>query len=163
MLIDNKGRLFGKVNIIDLCVVIAIIGVGAFLGMKFMSPSAEVKPVSEDYIIKFYVEEVPDYVANVIQLGDRVEDEQKSIFLGTVSNIVTGPGYEYTPNAAGELPRGYKEGYVSCEITAELKAQAFANGLLIEGNKYGVGHTFVIRAGKAKIYLKLSAIEPKGA
>lgn len=39
-MIDEKGRLFGKVNIVDLIIVIIIIAAAAFIGMKLFGPKA---------------------------------------------------------------------------------------------------------------------------
>lgn len=162
MIIDDKGRLFGKLNIIDLCVAVVVVCALVFAGSKLLSRPAGAPSGLEDYVMKFYVEEWPDYSIGVVQVGDKVEDEQKSIDLGTITNIETDEGYMYNPNADGMLVKSAKEGYKSCEITSELKAQTFANGIIVDGNKFSVGHTLVIRAGKAKIYLKVSGIERKG-
>ncbi len=162
MLIDKKGKLFGLINIIDLFVIIVFIAVACFGYTKVASGSVANKDTAKTFVMKFYVEEVPKYVIDSINLGDSVEDELKAIKLGKVVDIKTSEGYEYVPTANGELKKGIKEDYYSCEIISELTATPFENGLLIEGNKYGVGHTFVIRAGKGKIYLKISGIEEKG-
>lgn len=41
MLIDKNGKLFGKINIIDLLVILLIIGAGVGFGMRFFSSAAE--------------------------------------------------------------------------------------------------------------------------
>ena len=35
-MIDEKGKLFGKVNIVDLIIVVIILAAAAFIGMKLL-------------------------------------------------------------------------------------------------------------------------------
>lgn len=51
-LIDEKGKLFGKINIIDLIVIICVVVVAAALVYKFAAPAAEsvVAPKSDMYV-----------------------------------------------------------------------------------------------------------------
>ena len=37
-MIDEKGRLFGKINIVDLLVILVVIIAAAVLGVKFLKP-----------------------------------------------------------------------------------------------------------------------------
>ncbi len=37
-MIDEKGRLFGKINIVDLLVILVVIIAAVVLGMKFLEP-----------------------------------------------------------------------------------------------------------------------------
>ena len=41
-MIDEKGRLFGKINIVDLLVILVIIIAAAVLGIKFLGPDSSV-------------------------------------------------------------------------------------------------------------------------
>ena len=42
--LDEKGRLFGKVNIVDLLIVLVIIAAVAFVGIKYVLPKVQPKP-----------------------------------------------------------------------------------------------------------------------
>ena len=39
-MIDEKGRLFGKINIVDLLVILVVIIAAVVLGMKFLKPGS---------------------------------------------------------------------------------------------------------------------------
>ena len=41
-MIDEKGRLFGKVNIVDLIIIVIVLAAAAFIGMKLLGPESEV-------------------------------------------------------------------------------------------------------------------------
>ncbi len=51
-LIDQKGKLFGKINIIDLIIIVCVVVVAAALAYKFVAPAAEsvVAPKSDMYV-----------------------------------------------------------------------------------------------------------------
>ncbi len=161
MIIDKKGRLFGKVSIIDIFIVVVLV-VGAYFVFKRFAVMDMVVVQGEDYIVTFYSEDTPDFVADKVQIGDRVEDEAKTLDLGKVIAIENSPGFYYVTDSQGNIKKTEREGITSMKITAELKAQPYEHGFILSGgNKYGVGHGLTIRAGKAKIWLKISGIERK--
>ena len=67
-MIDEKGRLFGKVNIVDLLIVIIILAAGAFLGMKLLGPDSAVAN-TQKVRVTLYCEETPNYVAEQLEAG----------------------------------------------------------------------------------------------
>lgn len=161
-MIDSKGRIFGKINIIDLFIVAVVCTTVGFIGLKFLSPKAILSVAQQDdVIVKFYTEGINDFVAEALNIGDVVTDEGRNVSLGKIIDLQFGDGYMYVPDSDGVLKASKKENYTEIEITSELKGQLFENGVIIDGNKYGVGHLFVIRAGKAKIQVNISDIIKK--
>lgn len=43
-MIDEKGRLFGKINIVDLIVILVIVIAAVVVGMKFWAAATETAP-----------------------------------------------------------------------------------------------------------------------
>lgn len=69
-MIDEKGRLFGKLNIVDLLVLLVIVIAAAVLGYKFLSPnsSVAVNPKTTHVTYKVLVESVqPEVYENIQQ------------------------------------------------------------------------------------------------
>ena len=69
-MIDEKGRLFGKINIVDLLVILVILIAAAVLGVKFLSPnsSVSVNPKTIHVTYKVLVESVqPEVYENIQQ------------------------------------------------------------------------------------------------
>lgn len=164
MLIDKDGRIFGKINIIDLCILLAIVAGAAFFAFK-MQKSGEIVPTAQQkkYEMKFYVEQVESFVVNGVKEGQGIYDDSKSQSLGKITNVTIGDSIEFNPDKNGILVSSAKEGYNKMEITSELTAVPFENGIMINGNKYGVGHSLTIRAGQSVCFMRISGIEEKGA
>lgn len=150
MLIDKKGNLFGKINIIDIFILIVIIAVGVFVFKKILSPSITVR--QDNIVFQIYVEESPDFAAEAVQVGGNLADDIKGVDLGTIIDVQLDEGYEFVPTANGELVRGYKEGYNSVYLTSEVKGTYSENGVIIAGNKYNIGHSITVRAGQGKLF-----------
>lgn len=148
-----------KFNLVDAIVLVVIIAVVAFVGMKFFSGDIGGTSASTQYKIKFYCEEVPSFAANVIQKGDPVTDDDKNSALGIVEEVTVGPSATYADTSNGETLLAPREGYNSVEVVAIVDAQEFQHGLMVNAAKYGVGHSLTIRVGKAKIFGRVSGIE----
>lgn len=158
-MVDKNGKLFGKINLIDLLIVLVLIALVAFVAMKVVNRddgSANLSQVR----ISFYGEETPDYVAKVLEEGTSVLDSKENVALGTVESFEVGAPLGYDTNANGEVQQVVRQGYNSVTINAVGQGILGEHGVTIDGVQYGVGHTLTIYAGKAKLYLKISAIEP---
>lgn len=156
-MIDNKGKLFGIINFIDFLCALLIIAVALFLTTR--NKKATIVQSEEVITVKFFAEDVANYVTDVVKVGDRLEDESKNLFLGNITQVNIKDASVYSVDENGKSVKSKKEGYNSIEIVAELKTQPFENGILVEGNKYGVGHSLTVRAGKGKIYGRVSGLD----
>ena len=160
MIIDEKGKLFGKINIIDLVIVLVVVAAVAILGYKFLAPKANESSASVA-VAKYYIEEVTDFVVENVKIGDKCMDESKNVSLGTVTDIEIGDAVSYGTNDKGEFVQSSKPGHKSMIITTEVNATPFDHGMIVGASKYYVGHTFVFLAGKAKLYLRVYDIQFK--
>lgn len=161
MIIDEKGKLFGKLNIIDLVIILVLIAAIAFAGFKFLAPSMTASSSTGTAEVKFYIEEVSDFVADKIDIGDKLMDEGKNVSLGVVTDIEFGPAVSYGTNSEGAWVTSSREGYKSMILTGEVEATKFDHGMIVNASKYYVGHTFVLLAGEAKLYLRVYDINFK--
>ena len=159
-MIDKNGKLFGKINIIDLVIILVLVIAIAVGGMFFIR-NRKTEAQTQTLIIKFYTEEVSDFVIEKVKVGDALYDADKSVDMGVITNIEINDSVTYGSISEGEYETVAKEGYSSAVITGEVVAQKNALGALIGGQQYGVGHSMVLRAGDAKIYLRVHDIGVK--
>ena len=82
MLIDKKGKLFGKINIIDLVVVVVIL----FFAYNAFSTTNEIESEevmqSEEAYMTLEFREVHSNFLNVVEVGDAVKDSVRGFVLG---------------------------------------------------------------------------------
>ncbi len=160
MIIDSKGKLFGKLNIIDLCLVLAVIAVAVIVYIK-MGDKTVVTDTTQEFTIGITCEEAPDYVQDYIKVGDTVVDDSKAVTLGKIVGVKFGPSINYGVDDRGYVAKSSKEGYCSVFLTISGKGQPFINGMVIDGNKYMVNHAFTVRAGSGKLWAKISGLDAK--
>ncbi len=161
MILDKNGKLFGKINIIDLLLIVVVVAIIGIFGYKFLAPqNAGTTQSGTKAIMRFYAEEISDFVLDdTIHPGDVVYDVQEKVVMGTVTDFDTFDSVVYNTDAQGNVVKTTKEDYKSVTVTAEVTGEEFANGIIIDGTKYIVGHSMTLAAGKAKMYLRVSDIE----
>lgn len=153
----KNGKLFGKINIIDLLVVLVAIVAIAAIVLFVLKP----KDGGDTLIMKYRIEEVDEFVAEKVHVGDDLYDDTFSLDLGKVIDVELDDSITYGGITNGVYTVGTKEGYHSMIITGECKGEKTSLGAEIGGKKYGVGHSFVLRAGDAKLYLRVYDIKLK--
>ena len=160
MIIDKKGKVFGKINIIDLLVLLLIIGIGVFFGLR-MNSSGSQSGGKQTIVMKYYIEEVNDFVINRVKVGDALLDDGRNVSLGKVTDVEIMPSVSWGMTDEGEYKKSEREGFYSAIITGEVEGTIYKNGAIINASKYAVGHTFVLKAGDAKLYLRVYDISVK--
>ncbi len=158
-MVDKNGKLFGKVNLIDLLIVLVLLALAAFVAFKVFAPDDSGAELSQ-VRVSFFGEEVPDYVIDVLEEGTPVLDSKENVTMGTVESFETSAPIGYETDTLGEIQAVTRSGHHALSITATARGVVGDHGVTIDGMLYGVGHTLTIYAGKAKLYLKISAIEP---
>ncbi|MGM9551169.1 MAG: DUF4330 domain-containing protein [Clostridia bacterium] len=149
-----------KFNVVDAIIVVLIVAAVLVVGLKVSGGLTGGKSDGKNrYEISFLCEEVPDFAASVIKVGDKVTCEASDNNLGVVKEVKIEPSRTYVTTAEGDVICTGKDHYNCVSITAEVIADEYEHGLKVKGAKYGVGHSITIRVGKAKIFGRISGIE----
>ena len=152
-------KILGKFNWVDILIIVAVVAAIGIVGYKFLKPSnVATGPNTQKIELSFYVEDTPDYVPVLINVGDKVFDEAKNCGLGTVTSVEIGENVVFYPDQDGNAVATSKKGYSSVKITAEVDGQLFDHGAIVGVTRYTVGHSFTFYAGKAKLYGRISGI-----
>lgn len=102
-LIDDKGRLFGLVNIVDLAVVLLVVAVAARIGLKSrllraVNPST-LKPVE----VVLLIEDVRPATADAVSEGDTIVNAKSNAVLGELIAKEVVPALKEVETADGRL------------------------------------------------------------
>lgn len=164
MIMDNKGKLFGKISIIDLLIIIIIIGAVAGVAYKYTkSKTASPFVKSDDVTIQFFAEEIPSFVADAIKTGTLVKDPVQNTIIGTVKDVKIDKAVSVGTNSNGQMVQTSRPGYSSALITAEVKAIYSDNGVSIGGSDYYIGKQFPeLRVGNVNIKAWIYDMKKKG-
>jgi len=158
-MIDNKGRLFGKISLVDLfalAVIAAIVAVIYFgVGGRAHIAAGDVQPI----LITFFNPALEDFTVDALEIGAPVIDDGNENYLGTVVNLQRGESISIMPDIHGTEVASPMEGYSSVYITARVYGRISDGAVVIGGNVYGVGLEVIIWAGRAKTMLHISSIQ----
>ncbi|MEG1577764.1 MAG: DUF4330 domain-containing protein [Oscillospiraceae bacterium] len=147
--VDEKGKLFGKINIIDLLVIVLVIGaialvgwklignrgadIGKTVGITYSAVATEVDPAVYEKICT-YVNRAEGKKDQMMANGDMLN--------GYVVDVTAAPHVNYQPDATGKITPTTEEGpNARLDLTFTMEAQV-ANPIV---NKVG---TQEVRVGK---------------
>ena len=158
-MIDKNGKIAGKLNVIDLIILVVIIAAAIFVGRRLISGDPFGVVSRQPVYMEFTTNEVKNYVAERLETGTRVYDETENNELGKVTDIKIGEAYYYEHTDGGKTVVVYPDDSVSVKLTSLAEGVLDGNGIVIGGTRYAIGHTFVIYAGDCKLYVRISGID----
>jgi len=162
MIIDDKGRLFKKINLIDLLIIIIIIAAGFFLYSKFAKAKI-VTPLAKQETVEltFIVESLPEYAADNVEIGDPVTDRVTSAYLGKVTKVEKKPDITFGVDNEGKVVRSSKEGYCSLVLTVEGTGVFSGKVVNIGNTNYYVYRETTLYVGDTMLFTRVMDIERK--
>ena len=158
-MIDKNGKLFGKVNLIDLLIVIVLVAVVGFLGYRFLVKDDSGVVNTQTVYLSFTDMEVPNYVTEKLEIGANILDSEENNSMGTMTDFTLGEASSYDVDEVGDTVALHRPDCASVTLTSEVQATADGNGVIIDGTRYAIGHTMVIYVGDCKLYAKISDIQ----
>lgn len=148
-----------KFNIIDLAVIIAVIGVLAFVGIKLKNGAVTAPLDIHKFEYSFSCGDVPDFVLEYLKVGDAVDCADNNDYFGNITAINIGESYVYAQADDGTFVKSTKPDHSGVEIIVEGTGEQTDTGVKLTKGVYGVGHTIVLKAGNAKVSGKVSGIK----
>ena len=157
MLIDGRKRLFGRINIFDMVVVIIVLIAVALLSFHFFGSDNSTGTV-EKLKITFRAEEVPEIFAGIDE-GYQVRLQKSDYVFGTVADVVVAEDMPYYGvSARGEWVSSPKPYYKSVTFVVEGSGK-YSDGEAIMGDaQLSVGKNFSIVMGMTAYYAKVLEI-----
>jgi hypothetical protein len=157
-LIDEKGKLFGKINIIDIAILLIIIGVG-FFAVEYFLPSKDKGAVNRKINYEIELLQSTREFADMVKLGDEIRESIKGDYLGKIVKTEIRPSSIITANTQEgrfiktELPSMY-DVIITLEadgleteksITAENQEIKVGKRVFVKGKGYaGSGYILAI-------------------
>lgn len=139
-LIDRNGRLFGKVSVIDLVVVLIVVVMAFALNVKNNDLDASKTSGSSTPItFTIRVENLPLYTVDAIQVGDTLYDKDRSSggAIGRITAIETLPASKVVDLKNGTYAELTNEDALNLLITVE------GSGMVTNG-RYSINRVYEI-------------------
>ncbi len=142
-LLDEKGRVFGLINIVDLLILLVVLLVAAGAAYKFTAGSAPGRTVTVEFQVM--IPHVRPELAQAIKVGDRMV-KGGSFTDVTVKEVQVKPGYSVNVDARGQrvesLDPYLKDVYVTNAGTTVLSSAAITVG----GQEVRVGREYYVKS-----------------
>lgn len=86
-MIDKNGKLFGKISIIDICFILALIAVAFGAYMRFSSGAGKIvtTPTKFEYVVK--ISNVREFTVNALEKKGLITDKKYETILGEIVDI----------------------------------------------------------------------------
>jgi hypothetical protein len=133
--LDERGRILGKVNIIDILVLLVIVAVVILAAVRFKDASVDTVPVR----VTFSVEKVRAVIADGLDIKGDVTDDGGTAF-GQVQKVTPTPTLEEYLTGTDELKA------FDSPIYRDLRIEVLGRGV-VSGSSVRIG-SVPIRAGK---------------
>ena len=149
-IIDQNGRLFGKISVIDVLVIFVVLVMAAALYFKGHQTHTGVTVVERPITFQVRVRCINDYTANAIQVKDNVYDQDYSSGgpLGEITDVQVerAPGRRLTDNLGDGTSR-----MVESEGTVDLLVTIRGSGL-ITGKSYSLNRVYDLGINSSRNY-----------
>lgn len=145
-LIDEKGRLFGKINIIDLLIVLLIAAVGTGAYVMFSGGNDRQVLQSSKVVYDFEITNVNQDFVDAINSGDPIRNSVRGNDLGTVVSKSARKATMLNEDLVNgryviaEVPNAY-----DVVITIEANANITPANVIISGEEVKVGKKIYIK------------------
>ena len=159
-MIDKNGKLFGKINIIDLLIVLVVIAAVILVATKMFTPAEKAAKLESSNVIVTYTSSnaYPGSGA-AIEVGAPVYEETTNIQLGTVKDVKVEQAYTYQALPDGTTVKVITPGREWVTVTTEVEATVSDDGVFIGGSPFSVGGTATVPFGQAVILVSVMDIE----
>jgi len=134
--IDSKGRIFGKISVIDIFVVLAILTLA--IGFVYNRTSQDIRRIiiaDEPLYVTFLVEGVREFSLSAVREGDVFFRQHERIPLGTVTHVETTPAYDIMNRTDGTAVYAPLEGRFNMHITLACIGSITDTGFFVNGTQ----------------------------
>jgi len=152
-MIDKDGRLFGKISVIDVLVVLVVVVLAVALNLKGeLTPTSTSVPNTPIYF-EVLTEAIPNYVGDNIRVGDVLFDKDQSTggAIGVITSVERLPGMRSVNMTDGTMTM------VDVEDFCIMRIQVESSGLIDRG-KYNINKIYNLGVNASRNFYSKYAI-----
>jgi len=134
---DNSGRIGGRVSIIDIIIVVALIAV--VVGFIYRQTSESIGHIispDETFFVTIESAELRHFVVEAVDVGDIMFRQHIRQPLGTVIDVFTTPAMDIMHRTDGTAVRVEMENRYSLHVVLEVQGTIRDTGYFVNGNDH---------------------------
>jgi hypothetical protein len=155
--LDDRGRLFGKLNLVDLLVLVVVVALLVFAFMRFSGSGGEQATIRTT----FAVERIRDVTIAQFDEGVEVRDDTGTL-LGTVQDFRVSPFPEAVPDAEGNLHLRDSPVFFDMVVVVEGTGFASASQVRVGSVPLLVGRILIIRGPTFEVTARIRDVDVVG-
>jgi len=161
MLIDKKGKLFGKVSIIDVVIIVVVIGAIVGFGYKITKSNAVTPFTKTDQLeITLFTDDIDKFVLDSIHEGDIVKDRTSNVVFGTLESIEVADARIQGIDSEGKVVLSTRPDHISLKIKVKGTGIYSENSITSIGNvNYYLNRSLEVAVGDVIGWLRISEIK----
>ncbi len=154
-IIDEKGRLFGKISIIDIIVIIIAIVLVVAVYVKFGKNSSANLTETHEVTYTMEVNGIREGTADAVRVGDKLYDYEHKVYIGEITDIQEKPATAVIQDLSGN----YKETDVAGRYYLLLTLRADCE--VVDGRVYSQGTQEITVNANQRCYSKYATFSGK--
>lgn len=135
-MINRDGKLFGKVSIIDIVVVVLVIVLALGIYKMFVGGSSAVVTSSEKVECTLIIKNVRSYTADALAKKGPLYDKVSKEYIGEITDVKVEDGLYQVNMVDGSFKQAVPEDRYNVYVTVEFSGKASENGYYTAANKY---------------------------
>jgi len=134
MFIDEKGKLFGKINVIDFCIAIFIVLALVVSVFKFVLSPADANDDKANFVVEYTLKiaGIRDYTVNQFEKGENVYDVNGET-IGKIKDVKVDPAEGMVLKKDGTYNETTWPDRYDVVLTLETKATTNKKGFIVVG------------------------------
>ncbi|SCG83907.1 hypothetical protein DW1_2343 [Proteiniborus sp. DW1] len=161
-IIDDKGRIFGLINYIDLFIVLAfiiVLGRFVFIERDDVFPKELNSDGFQEVEILYYVKGVKDVSIKGVKIGDVFRDVTTNNVIGEVTNIDIQPSSIMTTDEKGKVVYSEIPDRFDMYLTIKGKGQVTDYDIKVANEEIKIGKTSQIQSRMNRLEAIIYGIE----
>ena len=136
MIVDKKGKLFGLINIVDLCVILVVlVAIGAIYFKFNLSSHSDIAASDDKVVVTYKVSSVRDFTLRQFEIGDKLFCDEDDSFIGEVVNVSKEPATDYIRTVDGKIKKAEQPDRFDVFVEVECSAYIDGDKVYIQGGK----------------------------
>lgn len=158
-IINEKGKLFGIINIIDLLVIVilAILVVGGVKRVKTSRP--DMVSETKEAIVTIEVSEVRKPTIDGLVVGDPIYHYDKGNYFGEIVDVKVEPFKEPVESGDGKWVNAEVPDRYVAIVTVKAEAVETPDVIIIGGEQTRIGHQFRLKNKRVSVFGTILGVE----